>query len=485
MIKENYLSRLKNKRQVYIDSKLVTDILEEPTFKGAIDSISEYYDLQEKEPDVFTYSEDDKKYHISTLIPKDVNDLIKKRISYKRVADLSFGMLGRTPDFMNCALAAMAKNAAVLGSCPHTNFSDNAINYYDKCRNNNLFIGHGAINPQMDRGIQLGLQNNNFCGVKVIKENDQGIIVSGAKMIVTLAPIADELLIFNMPGLVKGDEDFALAFAVPVSAPGVKLICRKPLQHKDYNTFDHPISNLFDESDAYMIFENVFIPWNEVFVYRDVDKSNSFYDKTKIRNHNGHQGIVRGLSKAEMLTGIAIELAEKMGLTGFLNVREQLGEMTSCLELVRGGILLAEHDSSIEDDIANPSIHAIQAVRYHFPKWYQSMVNIIQSLSAGSMLAVPHHGDFSNENANIISESLKTKSMEASERCFLLNLAWDVSGDGFGQRQMVYEKYHAGDPIRIAAMHYLNYPKENIFMHLNKIKGIYNDSLCMPSLRSR
>ncbi len=80
-----------------------------------------------------------------------------------------------------------------------------------------------------------------------------------------------------------------------------------------------------------------------------------------------------------------------MGLSGFLNVREQLGEMTSSLELVKGAILLSEDEAQYENGILNPSIHAIQAVRYHFPKWYQQMVNIIQSLAAGSMLAVPHH----------------------------------------------------------------------------------------------
>lgn len=482
MLKEDYLSRLKRPRQVYVDSKLVTDVSDEPTFQGAINSIAQYYHLQETQPDIFTYQENGSAFHISTLAPKNAEDLKKKRESYKAVADLSFGMLGRTPDFINCALAAMARNAHVLGSGQFADFSENAVRYYEKCRREHLFIGHGAINPQIDRGVPLGAQENRYCGVRVVSSDEEGIIVSGAKMIVTLAPIADELLVFNMPGLVPGDEDFAIAFAVPVTAAGIKLICRKPLHHTSYSLFDHPVANLFDESDAYMIFDDVFIPWSDVFVFRDVDKSNAFYDKTRIRNHNGHQGIVRGLSKAELLTGVAIELADKMGLTGFLNVREQLGEMTSCLELTRGAILLAEQDAIYENGLLNPSIHAIQAIRYHFPKWYQRMVDIIQSLSAGSMLAVPHHGDFENENSSIINESLRKTSLNASDRCFLLNLAWDLSGDGFGQRQMVYEKYHAGDPIRIAAMHYANYPKNQIFNHLNNIKRIYRDSLCKPSI---
>ncbi|WP_223257672.1 4-hydroxyphenylacetate 3-hydroxylase family protein [Pectobacterium peruviense] len=477
MLKEDYLRRLKSPRQVYIDSKLISDVSTEPSFRGAIDSIAEFYQLQESQPKLFSYEENGRNYHISTLAPKTKEDLARKRKSYKAIADLSFGMLGRTPDFINSALAAMATNSHVLGSGQYTDFSNNAVKYYDRCRNENLFVGHGAINPQIDRGIQLGLQENQYCGVRSISHDSKGMIVRGAKMIVTLAPIADELLVFNMPGLIPGDEDFALAFAVPVTAQGVKLICRKPLNHNGYNLLDHPIANLFDESDAYMVFEDVFIPWSDVFVFRDIEKSNAFYDKTRIRNHNGHQGIVRGLAKAELLTGVAIELANKMGLSSFLNVQEQLGEMTSSLELVRGAILLAEEDATLENELLNPSIHAIQAIRYHFPKWYHRMVNIIQSLSAGSMLAVPHHGDFENNNGPVIKEALKNKNISAEDRCFLLNLAWDLSGDGFGQRQMVYEKYHAGDPIRIAAMHYSHYPKGELFKHLDNIKRIYHDSL--------
>ncbi|RJL18530.1 4-hydroxyphenylacetate 3-hydroxylase N-terminal domain-containing protein [Pectobacterium polaris] len=323
MLKEDYLRRLKIPRQVYIDSKLVSDVYKEPSFRGAIDSIAEFYQLQESQPELFTYEENGRNYHISTLVPKTKTDLARKRKSYKAIADLSFGMLGRTPDFINSALAAMATNSHVLGSGQYTDFSSNAVKYYERCRNENLFVGHGAINPQIDRGIQLGLQENKYCGVRSISHDSKGMIVRGAKMIVTLAPIADELLVFNMPGLISGDEDFALAFAVPVTAPGVKLICRKPLNHNGYNLLDHPISNLFDESDAYMVFEDVFIPWSDVFVFRDIEKSNAFYDKTRIRNHNGHQGIVRGLAKAELLTSVAIELANKMGLGNFLNSVEK------------------------------------------------------------------------------------------------------------------------------------------------------------------
>ncbi len=97
------------------------------------------------------------------------------------------------------------------------------------------------------------------------------------------------------------------------------------------------------------------------------------------------------------------------------------------------------------------------AVRYNFPTMYERMIKVIQSLAAGSMLSTPHHGDFENENGASLRKALQGPSIDAATRVKLLNLAWDVSGDGFGQRQLVYEYYHAGDPVRIAASHYLSY----------------------------
>jgi 4-hydroxyphenylacetate 3-monooxygenase len=240
-------------------------------------------------------------------------------------------------------------------------------------------------------------------------------------MIVTLAPIADELLIFNMPGLKPGDEDYAVAFALPVNHPGVKIICRKPLVKESFSDFDYPIVNSFDEIDAYLLLDNVHIPWNRVFVFKDVQKSNIFYDKTFARNHTGHQGIVRGLSKAEFLTGTAIKLAEVLGVNGFINVQEKLGELTSYIELLKASILLSEEEASMsEEGVLNPSISAIQAIRYNFPKMYERMVKHIQSLAAGSMLSTPHSGDFSNENKEVLMTSLSNDMVDAKDRSKLL-----------------------------------------------------------------
>ncbi len=462
-----YLERLKAPRNVWVNGKKIDSLLSEPSFTGAIENIVQYYHLIETPGFHFDYH--GSKTAISLSIPKSIDDLIQKRKAYKAIADLSFGMLGRTPDFMNAGLSAMRSHADFFGKNNFVDFEANVIDFYNRCAAEHLFVGHGAINPQIDRSKPLGEQGNIYAGVKCLNSDSTGITVSGAKMIVTLAPIADQLLIFNMPGLVNSDEDFALAFAVPTDAVGLKIICRKPLVHDTYTNFDYPLSRKIDEIDAYLIFQDVKIPWDNVFIFKDVDRSNKFYDVTCTRHHTGHQGIVRGLAKAELLIGVADSLAQNLGLSNFINIQEKLGELTTAFELIRGAVILSEVEAQVDvNGVCNPSIHAIQAIRFHFPKWYQKMLSTIQSLAAGSMLAVPHGDDFHNENEACLELALQNSHLSPRDRSQLLNLAWDVTGDGFGQRQMVYENYHAGDPMRIAANHYKSYNKSSMVASVSR-----------------
>ncbi len=465
-----YLDRIKKDRNVYLNGIKINDLHKNEFFCGAIKYVNEYYKLQDSDPIIHTVREDGKSYAISLLQPRSVEELINKRISYKSVADKSYGMLGRTPDFINSALAAIASHSEFFGSGEYCNYSENAQKFYKICKAKNLFVSHAAINPQVDRSKTLNSINSSISGVYIKSFNNKGIVVSGAKMIATLTPIADEILIFNMPGLSEGDIDFAVAFSIPTTDEKIKIHCRKPLIHNNETLFDHPIANLFDEMDSFLVLDDAEIPWDRVFIFKDVQKSNEFYDHTKARHHTGHQGIIRGLSKAELLTGVATEIADVLGVSNFLNVQERLGRMTTSIELLKGAILLTEQSSEIDEKgICNPNINTIQAIRYHFPQWYREMILTIQSLAAGSMLAVPGSGAFINNENHIGFIDRNHYKLPEIYKAGLLNLGWDLSGDSFGQRQMVYEMYHAGDPVRIAARHYQEYDKTDMKKIVNNL----------------
>lgn len=455
------MSNLCDGRIVYINGSLVEDVLSIPILSSTYEYVCKYYSMQ-KEYEHHTYTEEGERYSKTFYPPKSKKDLEEKRQVYYDISNESHGMLGRTPDFLNPGLMSLYFHSEFLGENEYTNFTNNAKNYYNYTKENDIFVSHASINPQIDRSKQISDLENKYSGVYVKNYDKSNIYVSGAKMIVTLSPLADELLIFNMPGLKSGDENYAIAFSIPVNTKGIKIISRKTIDKPNFSNFDYPLSNSMEEIDAYVIFDEVQIPWERVLVFKDIEKSNQFFDKSKIRHHTGHQDITRGLVKLEFLTGTVIELANILGLDKFINIQEELGYLTSSIELVKGSVHLCEENAEYSKGILNPDIVAIQSVRYHLPFIYKRGIDLLQKLAAGSMLSIPTHKDYKNENAPILKESLKSSLSTSEYRTKLLNLSWDITGEAFGQRQKVYEYYHAGDPMRIGANHYLSYDKEKI-----------------------
>lgn len=461
-----YIERLKTERDVWIDGMRVSDVTTYPAFVRPIASIANLYDMQDQQEwrTLLTYPspETGAPVGISFLQPATYDDLSKRRRGIKAWADATFGLMGRSPDFLNTAVMAFA-SAKDFFAQADKRFANNVVEYYKLCRDNDLFLAHAVINPQVDRSKAPSEQEDPFAYLRIVRKTEDGLIVRGAKMIGTLAPIADELLVFPLPGLRPGDEPYALAFSIPVSTPGLRLICREPFDRGERSLFDHPLSSRFEEMDAACIFDDVLVPWERVFLFEDIELANILFDATYGRHHTGHQGIIRGLAKAELLTGIAIKLAEVARTDTYLHVQEMLGELLGYLELVEGAIQLAERKAGIGNwGTIYPAIEPILALRYHFPKMYKRMVEVVQILGAGSLLSSPVEKDFHALISEDIQRYFRGSNTDAHHRVQLLKLAWDATGDSFGQRQVLYERYHAGDPVRLAATQYSAYDKSSL-----------------------
>lgn len=460
---DSYLKRLAARDNVWIEGKKCADLTKEKNLSGIISLISEFYRNIDEKPDKFCIPDEGSQASISLLVPRKLEDLAQKRRAYRELANQSFGLIGRTPDFMNAAVTAIYANADKLGRGRFTDYAENARSYYRKCCLQNRFVSLGVFNPQIDRSKSLSETKNKFAGVRVVATDSSGITVTGAKMIVTLGPLSDEILVANTPGLKAGDEAHAVAFVVPADAKGIRLICRKTTIGSDRSWFDHPLANSFDEIDALMIMDQVHVPWDHVFVFDDVELSNSFYISTNIRSHTGHQSCVRGLSKIEFVAGIVLRIAKMLGLSSHLSIQEQLGHITSYIDLTRAAILQSEQEAmTTPSGVLEPNLGIIQALRLQFPQWYRNILATIQKLSAASMMSVSCEQDFHNENSEILDQIFGKAELSSRKRNLLLNLAWDISGTEFGQRQAVYEMYHAGDPMYIAADHYQTFKKSHM-----------------------
>jgi aromatic ring hydroxylase len=404
-------------REVWISGRRVGDITTDPVFRRPIQSIAQLYDLQTQPEhrEVMTYAGDGGPCGSSFMIPRTRADLVKRRQSMKVWADATFGMVGRSPDYLNTVLMTWAEGADFFGQRGEQ-FAHNVRNYYDYCRDRDLFLTHAIVNPQSDRSKGSHQQDNAFVHLGVVEETPDGLIVRGAKMLATHGPTADELLIYPLPGVREGEERYVLAFGIPTSTPGLRFICREPFDTGDQSQWDHPLGARFEEPDAVCVFDDVLIPWDRVFLYNDVKMGNA------------------------------------------LHVQEQLGELLGYLQLIEAAILMAEDKAEPTGRGAlRPAYAPLQALRYHLPKMYERMVQVTQVLSAGGLLINPTEADLHSEIGPDIERYYRGAGVDADKRIQLSKLAWDATGTQFGQRMLQYERYYAGDPVRVGASYYLDH----------------------------
>ena len=191
------------------------------------------------------------------------------------------------------------------------------------------------MNPQNDKSKASHEQEDEFAHLRVVRENEDGLIVRGAKMLATLAPITDEVIIYSYPGFAPGDEKHAIAFALPMDTPGLRIYCREETQDGKRSTWDHPLASRFEEMDAVLVFNDVLVPWERVFINQNVEAGNAIYAKTAINLQPSHQSAVRGLTKLAFVTEVACAVADAIGVDGYLNVQTQLAELVQGVEAIQ------------------------------------------------------------------------------------------------------------------------------------------------------
>jgi 4-hydroxyphenylacetate 3-monooxygenase oxygenase component len=455
----SYISRLRAQpREVWIAGRKVTDVTADAAFHRPIAAMAMLYECQAAPElrNIMTYrDEEGGESGLSFIIPRSLDDLVRRRKAMRVWAEATFGTVGRSPDFLNTVLMAMADEPGVFAELGQQ-FAENVRRYYRYCRDNDLFLTHTLVNPPVDRSKSAGQQAEPYTYLGIVKESADGLIVRGAKMLATHGPTADEIMVYPLPYSVRpGDDKYALAFAIPAATPGLRFICREPFDDGTQSPWDHPLGARFEEPDAVAVFDDVLVPWERVFLYGNAALANTMFARTRLQWHSGHQSAVRGLVKCQFMTALAIALSRSVKTDGFIHVQEQLGECISALQLIEGAIVLSEQNAEVgAHGTYRPALPPLQALRYHIPRFYERMVRLTQVLGAGGILANPTEADLRGEIGADIHRYYRGADRDAEAKIRLSKLAWDATGTQFGQRQLQYERYYAGDPVQMGASIY-------------------------------
>jgi 4-hydroxyphenylacetate 3-monooxygenase len=435
-----------------------------PAFKNVVASYAALFDLQRSGEyrDVLTYQDPITNSRVATsfLIPRTREDLAKRGKAFKLTADASFGMLGRTGDYLNSALMALA-SARDWFAQTDAAFADNISRYYEKVREEDLLCTHTLIPPQANRAQPGSQQAGGALMAHITSEDDNGIVVRGARMLATIGPFADELLVFPSTVLRGTPEDkpYSFAFAIPTDAPGLRFIAREPFDY-GRSHFDHPLGSRFDESDAVVVFDDVRVPYERCFTLGDPEICNGFYTKTDALQHMTHQVVARTTAKTEFILGLVTVLTEAIGIDGFQHVQADLAEIITTLETLRALNRAAEADAKANDyGVITPAWPPLNAARNLYPKLYQRFPEILRKLGASGLMATPTEADVNGPAAADIDTYLQAATLTGKDRVRLFRLVWDACASAFAGRQALYEYYFFGDPVRMATAYQAGYDK--------------------------
>lgn len=459
---QQVLARFKeNPPALYHQGKRVTDITTEPGIKNGVHSLADLYDHQWEQQEACLYASPitGDPVSITHMIPKTREELKAIGAAMYLRARYTQGMMGRIPDYLNRAMAAYAGSADFL-DVPRTQFAGNMRRYHRYLQENDLCLTHTLINPQINRAVGAARQADPFLAARVKQETDAGIVIRGARMLATL-PISDEIMVFPSTLLRSQAEDapYAFGFAIPNNTPGLTFQCRETVDY-GRSTYDHPLGARYEEMDAVVFFEDVLVPWENVFLYRDVALGNKAYAATGAVVHMAHQVVCKNIAKTEFLLGLVSLMVDAIGIERFQHIHEKVANIWVTLETMKALRFAAEEQAAPNAyGVMTPAWDPLDAARNLYPKVYPGMIESVRQIGASGLVAMPTEADVNGPLAEEINTYYQSARLEARERIPLFRLAWDTALSAFGARQTHYEYYFFGDPVRMAGAVFDNHDR--------------------------
>jgi 4-hydroxyphenylacetate 3-monooxygenase len=456
-----YLQSLADGRTVLLDGAPVEDVARHPAFAGVARTIAAMYDAAADPAKDMIYSspETGRNANKVFLIPRSRDDLAARRQAILQWAEISKGFVGRSPDHVAGFLAGFASSPETFDEGSHS-FGQNVARFYRKAVEENLFVTYVIIPPQIDRSVTAHGWSEELLQVGVLEERDGGFIARGSQMLGTATAVCDWLFVSCIKPLAPEDERYALSFVLPLATKGLKVYCRRPYAPAQPSRFDYPLSTRFDESDALIVFDDVFVPWENVFVYRDVDRVRRQFFETAAHVLGNTQAQIRLIAKMKFILGVARRITQVNGIEGIPSVQEKLGDLASLAAIVEGMVLASEATSTIDrHGVAKPNPRFLYGAMGLQAELYPRAILLLRELAGGGIIQLPaSYRDLTSDATKAdLERYLHSPNTPAEERVKLFKLAWDIVGSEFAGRHLQYEMFYAGAPFVAKGYAFRNY----------------------------
>jgi 4-hydroxybutyryl-CoA dehydratase/vinylacetyl-CoA-Delta-isomerase len=431
---EQYIESLRDNRVIYYNGEKIPDITKHPKFQGSINSRALSYILYQHPTfkDLLTIEENGDRYLFLWKQPETAEDLVRRRELYINCMRWGAGMSGMGPD----ALAASGVTAARCDRELGTHYTEAIEDYRKHLRSTDPAITGAITDVKGNRGLRPSAQeqHKDFY-VRVVDKNKDGIVVRGAKIHISATPTANELIVSPSRAHREEDKDYAVVFATPIDAKGIKLLTSPGYSEEtgEEAEWNWPASGRSGGvSECMITFDDVFVPWNRVFLCGEWQFSRT--QAWMFGVFHRLFGTCHKVISTELAAGIAALMAEYNGIERYPHIQEKLTWLAMHAALIDITARAAcEHPDYFEDiGLATPNLMYTNISKYLFADGQHECSKLVADITGGIASTVFTYKDWMNpEERPYIEKYLAGKAGVPTEhRLHAIRLAKDMIGHG-------------------------------------------------------
>lgn len=471
---QQYIDSLKDNRTVYYRGEKVEDVTTHPVIKKAVKHACVDYEMAEDPAyrDLTVVDEDGDQYSRYFRIPQSIDDLSKRAQLIESSTAVGKTLVPLVKEIGTDALFALHRISRQVDAKHGTEYFSRVQAFYRHCRDNDLTMSVAQTDTKGDRSQGPGGQPHPDYYTRIVERRPDGVVVRGAKIHTSCTTNTNELIVLPTRAMSEADKDYAIAFAIPVDTPGVKLIA-SPYGATTKSEFDAPLSAERKMMETITIFEDVFVPNERIFLAGEYD----FCAPLALGFVEYHRftAISYKLPLVDALIGSALLMADMNGIQKAAHVREKLVWLISYAETLRALVEMAAlRGKADEHGIFAPDPLTTNMAKYHFAHNYHEALQHVQDIAGGMLVTGPGAEDFQNaETADLLRHYLGGRAgVDGEQRTRAMNMVSDLTTGDFGGYHAVLAIHAEGSLEAEKLMIARAYDGRRTLEYAKKIAGI-------------
>jgi 4-hydroxybutyryl-CoA dehydratase / vinylacetyl-CoA-Delta-isomerase len=470
---KEFLAGLQDDRTVYYRGERVTDLLAHPELGVAARHAAIDFEIAEdpRHRALAVVEEDGEQYSAYYRIPRTPEHVSARSELIETATAAGATLVLLIKEIGTDSLFALMR---VLRRMEATEETGRLMAFYEQCRSEDRALAVAQTDVKGDRSKSPSAQSDPDMYLRVVDRTEDGIVVRGAKIHTSCTPYVDNVIVLPSRSMGAEDTDYSVAFQVPVDTPGLRLYTSDFLTG-DEHPFTHPISAQHKMLETLTVFEDVFVPWEQVFFADRPDLAGAAA-LTFVEYHR-FTAVSYKLPLLDALVGSAIAAAQANGIMRAGHVRDKLTWLAGYAETVRGLTQLAAQRSQTEHDMAYPDVFTTNLAKWTFARDFHHAIELVQDLAGGLLVTGPAGADWESPEIRPLLDKYLAGAWPADRRMPVLNLISDLTARLYGGYQAVLAVHAEGSIEAEKLAMFRAYPEQKALRYALELAGLDPDAM--------